>query len=91
MANKGVSSYNAFVGRASERLAILWEKTLYVQLFPVKINNDGILGVKLQNISYFLMNVHLPCDYHNVDSLIEYKSIQYLISRMSVHAKLMTK
>ena len=82
-----VSNYNAFFK------AILWGKTFYVQFFPVKITIDKILGLNLecQNISYLLINFYLPCDYHNVYSLIKYKSIHYLIYRMSVHAKLMTK
>ena len=88
-----VRNSNMFVGRPHGGLDILWRKTLYIQFFLVEINNYRILGLKLEclNISNYLLNVHLPCHYHNVYSLIEYKSIQYLISRMSVHVKLMTK
>jgi len=65
---------DSFVGRSKGGLAIVWRNINEVEYVP-QFFNERIMGIKLQyNFStYLLLNVYLPCDYGDVNSLIDYK------------------
>lgn len=64
------------VGRASGGLAIFCRKSVSFKCIPVHISNR-VLGVKIQfpnDYCFLILNVYLPCDYGDIDSLIEFRS-----------------
>jgi len=65
---------DAFAGRSKGGLAIVWRKMNDVCCVP-QYYNDRVMGLRLQfnQKTYLLLNVYLPCDYGNTNSLVEYK------------------
>ena len=64
-----------FVGRPSGGLAVLWRTASNVKFLPLYFDNR-IMGLKINysnENSILLLNVYMPCDYGNIDSLIDYK------------------
>ena len=64
------------MGRSSGGLAVLWRKMTNIKCFP-KIFTNRIMGLKIEigPARYLVINIYLICDYRNVESLVEYKSI----------------
>ena len=64
-----------FAGRASGGLAIIFHKKFEFCIKPF-FYSDRIMGIHFfsGNLKYFLLNVYLPCDYRDDNSLISYKS-----------------
>ena len=63
-------------GRSSGGLAIFFRKTSDIEFYPLKFS-ERIMGlrVKINNIVYLLLNIYCYCDYGDLDSLLNYKSI----------------
>lgn len=61
-------------GRPSKGVSIMWKKYLSSMVESV-FCNDRIVGIKLNSKDkhYFIINVYLPCDKQNDDSLDEYR------------------
>ena len=66
---------NVLYGRSSGGLAIYWRRLKEVQFKPIYLSNR-IMGLKLvfENVSFLICNIYCPCDYRDLDSLIEYRS-----------------
>jgi len=65
---------DAFVGRSKGGLVIVWRKICNICCVP-RYFNDRIMGVRLRYgcQTLLLLNVYLPCDYGDNNSLIDYK------------------
>ena len=61
-------------GRPSRGVAIFWRRNLSSIISPVLIN-DFIIGVvlKYENKKFLFLNVYMPCDLQNFDSLDRYR------------------
>ena len=66
---------NCFVGRSRGGLAIIWKKTL-TPLIKTHKFNDRVCGISIstQGKSFLLLNVYMPCDYRNMESLLYFRS-----------------
>ena len=66
---------NLLYGRSSGGLAIYWRRLKDIRFKPMYFSNR-IMGLMLyfENLSYLICNVYCPCDYRDLDSLIEYRS-----------------
>jgi len=66
---------NTYVGRPSGGLAVIWRKIDNVKVFP-QYYSDRIMGLKLclDSEIILLINVYMPCDYGDTQSLVDYKS-----------------
>ena len=64
------------VGRPIRGLAILWSNCLGAHALPI-LFTDRIMGLKLtfSNREILLLNVYLPCDYRNIESLVSYRTV----------------
>ena len=64
-----------FTGRASGGLAIIYKKT-YSQFIVPLFQSSRIMGIylKFPNANFLLLNVYLPCDYGNTESICSYRS-----------------
>ena len=78
-----VRNLENFRGRASGGLALFWRKSDNVKCFPV-LFSDRVMGLRIHfnDINYLLLNVYCFCDYGNIDSLINYKSLMADISNI---------
>ena len=68
-------------GRSSGGLAILWRKNIAFKCTPMMFS-ERILGLMIEvgNNSYLILNVYFFCDYGDVESLLNYKSMLAEIS-----------
>ena len=66
---------NVLHGRSSGGLAVYWRRLKDIKFKPIYFSSR-IMGLRLdfQNCSYLVCNVYFPCDYRDLDSLIEYRS-----------------
>ena len=70
-----------FNGRSKGGLLIAWKKELSPYITPF-FYSDRIMGIYLENDNerLLLLNVYLPCDYRNQESLIEFRSVMTKLS-----------
>ena len=82
------NSKNCF-GRSSGGLVIFWRKSLMHYVCPVNFT-DRIMGLKITTDfnCCLILNVYMPCDYRNIDSLILYRDtiaqISHILDRENV-------
>ena len=71
-----IRNVETFTGRSSGGLAVLWRKSDNMKCVPYIFSNR-IMGIKIElnNIVYLLLNIYCFCDYGNLESLLQYKSL----------------
>jgi endonuclease/exonuclease/phosphatase family metal-dependent hydrolase len=73
------SSQNLFAeyqGRPSGGLVILWRKKISFFVYPILISKRIMcLNLVIADKTYHLINVYMPCDYRNQESLLCYQNI----------------
>ena len=64
-----------YVGRPKGGMAIYFKKSISNYVTPHYFHNR-ILGItlKINNFKLLMLNVYMPCDYRNIESLITYRS-----------------
>ena len=71
-----VRDEDCFCGRSKGGLAMIWNKMVspYVttRTFTDRI---GGLSISVNNVRILLLNIYMPCDYRNSDSLFEFRSV----------------
>ena len=74
IAEEAYRKKECFTGRPSGGLVILWNKSLSPFIEPFSCSKR-ILGLKIiaNNKIHILLNVYLPCDYRNIESLLNYR------------------
>ena len=71
------------VGRPSGGLAILWRNFKNIKFEPVYFTNR-VMGLRLvlNELSYLMLNIYCYCDYGNIESLLNYKSMMADLSNI---------
>ena len=71
-----VRKHDVISGRCSGGLAIFWRKDIDLKCSPVMFS-ERIMGlsIEFQNVSYLIVNVYFFCDYGDIESLLNYKSM----------------
>ena len=79
---------NSLYGRSSGGLAIFWRRIRNIKFKPIYVSSR-IMGLQLDlgNMKYLVCNVYFPCDYRDIDSLIEYKSTLSQIENLVIEAE----
>ena len=74
---------NNFYGRSKGGLAFIWKKSM-TPTITIKPFDDRLCGLSIMsgNKSILLLNVYMPCDYRNNESLLEYRSILAKLSNI---------
>ena len=72
---KEIDDDNIKEGRPSGGVAIFWKKHLSPYIVPIYID-ERILGIifKMGDSNLLILNVYLPCDFQNINSLDEYRN-----------------
>ena len=71
-----MNSYDGLSGRPIGGLAVLWKRSLCIDVTPV-IFNDNFLVFKLvrDHTEFAIFNIYLPCDTHSNEASVTFKSI----------------
>ena len=73
---EAIRGVDTFVGRSSSGLTVFWRNFKDFTISPIYVN-PRIMGLKMMihDITYILLDIYCICDYINLDSLLEYKSL----------------